>query len=126
MSETFDLQAAWIRKSQGDIKAFFEALAASLEAGFPGQVEVRRKKDGIFSKTSHVEGLSIRTQNYQFHLEREGAGLRAIRAREVRGVVLKRDDLAIGEWLESLTRELAGVSGDLVKTRDALHDFLMS
>ena len=56
-----DLQAAWIRRSSADIQAFVEGLAARLEGDLPGQVDVVRKRDGLFAKTSHVQSITVRT-----------------------------------------------------------------
>jgi hypothetical protein len=55
----FDMSAAWIRRSQGDLKAFMEGLAARLDGAVPGRVSVERKRDGLFAKTSHIVRVAI-------------------------------------------------------------------
>ena len=59
MSTDFDQNTAWIRRAQTDMKAFVEGLASRLEGDMPGFVEVERKRDGLFAKTSHIEAITI-------------------------------------------------------------------
>ena len=120
-----DLQAAWIRRSSADIQAFVEGLAARLEGDLPGQVDVVRKRDGLFAKTSHVERITVRTEDAQYLLEKQASGVRTQRARVVGGVILKRDDLSLAGWMQSLLAALFSQSGELQRASQSLHDFLM-
>ena len=56
-----DLSAAWYRKAQGDLRAFAEAFATRMEGAIPGHVTVERKRDGLFSKSTHVAKVAIDT-----------------------------------------------------------------
>ncbi|WP_163098012.1 hypothetical protein GL267_008420 [Acidithiobacillus ferrianus] len=125
MSTDFEQNTAWIRRAQTDMKAFLEGLATRLEGDMPGLVEIDRKKDGFFAKTSHVEGITIHTENNDYFLKQAGAHLSTVRAKVVRGVVLKHENLPLSTWLESLAKDLADLSGEMQGASRALHDFLM-
>jgi len=125
MSTDFERNTAWIRRAQTDMKAFVEGLAARLEGDVPGFVEVERKKDGFFAKTSHIESITIHTNNNDYILKKEGAHISTVRAKTVRGVVLKHEDLSLSAWLESLVADLTDLSGEMRGASDTLHDFLM-
>ena len=124
-ASNIDLQAAWIRRSSADIQAFVEGLAARLEGDLPGQVDVVRKRDGLFAKTSHVHSLVVRTENFHYMLDKQTSGVRTVRARVVGGVILKRDDMSLAAWMENLLAELFAQSGELQRASQSLHDFLM-
>jgi hypothetical protein len=122
----FDLHAAWFRRAQGDTRAFMEALAARLESALPGRVQISRKKDGLFAKTSHVTSIAINTGNSFYTLEQDGTGLHAGRSKSARGVVLKRETLPVPQWLDALAAELKALSGEIEGAHAVLQNFLMS
>ncbi|MBU2731624.1 MAG: hypothetical protein WCY91_10535 [Acidithiobacillus sp.] len=125
MSTDFDQNTAWIRRAQTDMKAFVEGLASRLEGDMPGFVEVERKRDGLFAKTSHIEAITIHTDNNDYFLKQNGVHVSTVRAKTVRGVVLKHEDLPLSVWLESLVADLADLSGAMRGASNTLHDFLM-
>ncbi|WP_414041453.1 hypothetical protein ACJU26_05150 [Acidithiobacillus sp. M4-SHS-6] len=125
MSTDFDQSTAWIRRAQSDMKAFIEGLAARLEGDVPGMVEVERKKDGFFAKTSHVHSITIHTDNNDYLLTQEGTHISTVRTKTVHGVVLKHEDLPLAAWLESLMKDLGDLSGEMQGASNTLHDFLM-
>ncbi len=122
----FDLHAAFLRHAQSDIKTFLEAFATLMEQSLPGQVEVRRKKDSLFGKTQHVVGITIRLGSYRFVLENSGKGLHLSRCNEVRGIVLKSEEVALSDWLAELNQELGALSAGMDEAQASLHEFLMS
>jgi hypothetical protein len=125
MSTDFDQNTAWIRRAQADMTAFLEGLATRLEGDMPGLVEVERKADGLFAKNSHIEAITIHTGNNDYFLKRDGAHISTVRAKTVRGIVLKHEDLSLSVWLESLVSDLADLSGEMQGASNTLHDFLM-
>ena len=124
--DNFDLHAAWMRRAQGDIGAFMEALAARLDSALPGRVRITRKKDGLFAKTSHVVQIAINTGNTLYTLERDATGLHAGRQKSARGVVLKRDVMPVPQWLDALAMELQALSAEIEGAHGVLQNFLMS
>lgn len=125
MSMDFDQSTAWIRRAQMDMKAFVEGLAARLEGDVPGLVEVERKRDGLFSKSSHVRTVTVHTDNNDYLLRRDGVHISTIRTKTVRGVALKHEDLPLAAWLQSLVKDLDALSGEMQGASNVLHDFLM-
>jgi|SRR5579859_550640 len=122
----FDLGAAWLRRANGDIKAFFEGLAVRLESALPGQVEVERKKDGLFSRDSHAVRITVSLENYTYSLAIDHNRLTAARAKAVRGIVIKSESIAVPDWLAALSREIHALGEQAGAAHTVLHDFLMS
>ena len=123
--DTFDIYSAWMRKSNGDMHAFLEALGVRLEQSLPGMVQVQRKRDGLFAKTQHVVGISLQLGNFQFVLQKEPAGLKTSRTKVVRGITLKSDELSLADWLTAVDAELKTAAADAEKSHSVLREFLV-
>jgi hypothetical protein len=122
--DDFDVEAAWLRRAQGDLRAFMEALAVRLEGALPQHVSVERHRDGLLSKTSHVAKIELRTDAANYAISLNKGVLAATRAKVVRGVAISTASVAAGRWLADVraeVRNLAEMSGD---SADVLHDFL--
>ena len=106
------------------MRAFLAALAVRLDEALPGRVEVDRKRDGLFSKTSHVAKITLRTDSAVFAIAFDKSGLAATRAKIVRDVVISTSPVPVPQWLTELRdavgkmAESSGVAGDV------LHGFL--
>jgi hypothetical protein len=122
----FDLSAAWMRRAQADGSQFLEVLAARLEAALPDRVAVSRRRDGLFSRTSHVERLTVRMDAGVYDLAREGASLVASLSRVVRGIAISSKRLPLGEWAAALDAEMRALAAQAGEARSALHDLLAS
>jgi hypothetical protein len=122
----FDLSMAWYRKAQGDLRAFMEAFAARMEGALPGRVKIERRRDGLFSRTSHVVKVTIAGDLDTYILSRDGDRLSAQRAKAVRGVILKSEEMDFPEWLAALNAELQRLAERAGTAQSVLHDFLMS
>ena len=125
-SDAFDLNAAWMRKAQGDLGAFMEAFATRMTGALPGRVAVERKREGFFSSRTRVVKVTIETGQHIYSLVFDSARLAAQRAKAVRGVTLKSEILPVPEWLAALNHEVEALSGELGAARRVIHDFLMS
>ena len=123
--DTFDIYSAWMRRSNGDMHAFLEALAVRLEQSLPGMVQVQRKRDGLFARTQHVSSISLQLGNFQFVLQKEPAGIKTSRTKIVRGVTLKSDDLSLADWLSAVDAELKTAAADAEKSHSVLREFLV-
>ena len=53
--DEFDLNAAVLRHSERDMRAFMAALAVRLETALPGRVTIERKRDGLSEVTSVLQ-----------------------------------------------------------------------
>ncbi|RUL66060.1 hypothetical protein EKH79_05025 [Dyella dinghuensis] len=122
----FDLNAAWFRKSQGDLKAFMEAFAVRLEGAIPGRVTVERQKDGLFSKISHAVKISVDAHNHTYVLALQKSRLLAQRSKSVHGVTLSTEQMDVPAWLAALHDEIQALAEHAGSAQNVLHDFLMS
>src|SRR5579859_3090916 len=86
--DDFDIEAAWLRRAQGDLRAFMEALAVRLEEALPQHVDVDSRRDVLLSKTSHGARIEIRTDAAVWAATLAKGVLQATRAKVVRGVVI--------------------------------------
>jgi len=126
LTSDFDLSAAWYRRAQGDLRAFLEAFATRMEGAIPGHVTVERKRDGLFSKTSHVAKIAIDTGPNVYVVALENKHLTALRSKAVRGVTLKSEPLDFPDWLAALRADIQRLAERDGAAHDVLHDFLMS
>ena len=122
--DAFDLNAALLRRSQVDIRAFTEALAVRLEGALPGRVSVDRRRDGLLSKTSHVAKIILTCDKAVYELVQDKGGLTASRAKIVRGVAISSSALPVPEWLDRVRAEVQALADEHGAASDVLHDFL--
>jgi hypothetical protein len=120
----FDLVAASLRADTTDLAAFVEALAVKLEGALPDAVRVERRRDGFLSGTRRVQRISVSMDAARYDLERDGGGLRTSRCSEVRGIVIKSEELGLDEWIDALSRELADRARESERARVALQRLL--
>jgi len=122
--DEFDLEAAVLRRSQVDLRAFMEALAVRLEGALPQQVSVERRRDGLLSKTSHVANIEMRTEKAIYTLRLLKGVLTAMRAKVVRGVVISTSSVTAAVWLGEVRAEVSSLAQQSGDAADILHDFL--
>jgi hypothetical protein len=120
----FDLVAASLRADTTDLAAFVEALAVKLEGALPDAVRVERRRDGFLSGTKRVQRISVSMDAARYDLERDGGVLRTSRCSEVRGIVIKSEELGLDEWIDALSRELADRARESERARIALQRLL--
>ena len=122
--DPFDLNAAVLRKSEADIRTFMSALAARLDTALPDRVSVDRKRDGLFSSTSHVVKIELTTDQSAYTLRLDGAGIQASRAKIVRGVTISSAPIPVAQWLGEVRDAVARLSGTAGDASDAIGGFL--
>jgi|EndMetStandDraft_6_1072998.scaffolds.fasta_scaffold49501_2 hypothetical protein len=122
--DAFDLNAAVLRHSERDMRAFMAALAVRLETALPGRVSVERKRDGFFSSTSHVAEIRVEHPDAVFTLSFGKPGLTASRAKVVRGVTIGTSTLPVPQWLAELNKSVADLADRSAIAGDVLHGFL--
>jgi hypothetical protein len=115
--DSFDLDAAGLRADSGDLAAYIEVLARKLEDALPGQTAVRRRSKGFLSREKVVDTIDVSLGEFRYTLDRHGRGTRA---KEVRGVVIKREDLALEAWVGGLAGELRELAAGSAEARAAL------
>src|SRR6266571_6470469 len=101
-----ELVAASLRASSNDLKTFVEVLADKLEGALPGQVQVERRATRFLGREKRVDRIQCQIGEQRYVLSARN-GIEVRRAKAVRGVVLKTEELSLDEWLGALARDLA-------------------
>jgi|SRR5579871_3219188 len=101
----FDLAASSLRADASDARALAEALAAKLSEALPDQTRTRRR-GGLLSREKRLESVEVQLGEETFVLSLSGEKAEASRAKTVRGVVIKRQELPLDAWLEALSDAL--------------------
>jgi hypothetical protein len=118
--DSFDLDAAGLRADGADVATYVEVLARKLEDALPAQTDVRRRSKGLLSREKVVDGIEVTLGDHRFSLRRQGGGVEATRAKEVRGVVIKREAVELDEWIGALAAELRELAAGSAQAREAL------
>src|SRR5437899_7653336 len=118
-----ELVAASLRATGSDLTVFVDVLADKLEGALPGLVRVERKSTRFLGKEKRVERIQCRLGELRYVLSTRN-GIEARRAREVRGVVLKTEELSLDEWLAALVHDLAGEAESNEQAQLALQKLL--
>lgn len=120
-----ELLAASLRADTTDLKAFMEALAVKLGGALPEQTVVTRQNK-LFSRDHPVREILVTLGEYQYRISREQQGpLITLRAKVVRGIVLKTDQVPMEQWVEELAVGLARQATQSAQARAALEHFLL-
>jgi hypothetical protein len=120
-----ELLAASLRADSSDTKAFLEALATKLEGSLPDRTTVTRHSS-LFSREHPVKEITVLLGDFQYRIGRERQGpIMAQRAKVVRGIVLKTEQIPMEQWIEELAGELAQVAASSAQARSALERFLL-
>ncbi|QBD83152.1 hypothetical protein EPA93_47205 [Ktedonosporobacter rubrisoli] len=120
-----EVLAASLRANSTDLKAFLEALAVKLEGSLPNQTAVIRHSS-LFSREHPVREILITLGDNQYRIAKERQGpLMTTRAKVVRGIVLKTDQIPMEQWIEELAAGLAEEAMRSTQARVALERFLL-
>src|SRR5579872_4809549 len=119
-SDDFEMLAASLRADARDMSTFVEALASKLEGALPNQTHVERKSGALFSKEKRVRRVQVDLGDSRYELGVHDGRIEAVRAKAVRGIVLKREILPLEAWIEELSREIAGLARGSEQARIAL------
>jgi hypothetical protein len=117
---TFDLDAAGLRADGPQLLAAVEVLARKLEISLPRSCVVQRRRARMLSKERVVAAIVVTLGTTRYGLEVHGDRVDADRRQEVRGVVIKREPLAVADWLDALAAELREQAADSAEARAAL------
>ena len=120
----FEIVAASLRADLSDTRAFLGALAEKLSGALPTLCQVERK-GGLFAKEKQVARVTVELGEHRYAIEQGGrGGLRASRARVVRGISLKTDELAVEAWIDELAKDLSAHAARNTQARAALERLL--
>lgn len=121
---SFDLDAAGLRADGAALSTNVEVLARKLEDALPQACTVQRRAKRLFSKDKVVEGIEVQLGTVRYGLTVDGSRTQATRAQEVRGVVIKREPLELGAWVDAIAGELRVQAQSSAEARAALDRLL--
>jgi len=120
-----DLAAAEVRADRVDTHALIEALAARLEEALPRLANVKRRRVGGFrSKQTEVERIEIALDEQRFELAQTAGGFACTRHTVVRGITVKREELALADWVRALVDAVVRVATLGEQSRVALEGLI--
>jgi hypothetical protein len=102
----FDLAASSLRADASDARALAEVLAAKLGEALPDQTRTRRQGGRLLSREKRLESVEVQLGEETFILSLSGDKAETSRAKTVRGVVIKRQELPLDAWLDALSDAL--------------------
>jgi hypothetical protein len=117
----FEVLAASLRADARDLDTFFEVLAVKLSGSFPESTHIDREG---FRGRGRVKSISVDLGEQRYGFERTSAGVTCRRARAVRGIVLKNEELGFDDWIDSLSRDLTEAAEQSERGRLALERLL--
>jgi hypothetical protein len=103
----FDLAASSLRADLSDARALAAALATKLEETLPAQTKVQRRGSRLLGRDRRIDRVVVLLGQESFVLTVGGATTEAVRAKTVGGIVIRREELALDEWVEALGRAVA-------------------
>ena len=123
-----DLVAAAIRADTADLDSYHRVLSSTVAGLLPvGMVEVDRErsmKDRMAGREGRATSIRIRLGDLTLELATKHGGLVATAAREVRGVVISRQEITVAEWTQLLAEHLAKLATQSADARQALGKLL--
>ena len=123
-----DLVAAAIRADTADLDSYHRVLSATVADLLPvGMVEVDRErsmKDRMAGREGKATSIRLRLGDVTLELASRHGGLVATSAREVRGVVISRQEISVAEWTQQLAQHLAKLAAQSADARTALAKLL--
>lgn len=131
MSDEFEEQewvrvgvaAALSKQYAADQQTFLEELAQMLTSALPDEAEIQRS-GGLFSRKT-VHKITVPMGEFQYHLELPGrGGLAATRHHVVRGIVLKKEEIPVPQWVDEVSAALEERARTNAAARDALEKLI--
>ena len=123
-----DMVAAAIRADTADLDSYHRVLSATVSDLLPvGMVEVDRErtmKDRMAGREGRATSIRIRLGERTLELVTSHGRLVATVAREVRGVVISRQEISVAEWTQLLAQYLAQLAAQSADARVALSKLL--
>jgi hypothetical protein len=121
----FEMVAATLRADSADLPTFVEVLAGKLEGALPGRVQVERHSRKLLSHDKVVRAITVDLGDMRYLLTSNGAGVvETRRAKAVRGIVLKTEQLELAPWIEAMARDLSVQAASSEQARAALERLL--
>jgi hypothetical protein len=116
--------AALAENFRRDTQTFLPLLAAALHGALPTHTTVERK-GGIFQREKPVHKVTVCFEEDTYAIEKHPQfGLVANHVKTVRNIVIKREQLAVAQWLHDLCAHIAERADEHEKAFFALKNLL--
>jgi len=123
-----ELVAAAIRADTSDLDTYHRVLSATVTDLLPsGMVEVDRErtmKDRMAGREGRATSIRILLGDRTLELTAQHGRLVATVSRQVRGVVISRQEISVAEWTQLLAQYLAQLAAESADARLALSRLL--
>lgn len=123
-SPSLDMVTAALRADSSDIAIYAKVLTESLGDALPDNcVTVDRDRsmsDRVKGRPGAVSKITVRLGEQVMTLRLTGGAPAAEICREVRGVVLSRQPVQVGQWATELAKALVGHAEQNAQTAEAL------
>ena len=120
----FDLAASLLRGERSDARTLVDALATKLSSALPEHTAVRHKGGALRARHRRIAHVDVRLGDDTFGLSVTGNSAQATRSKTVRGVVIRREELPLGQWLQALEQALSAEAQRSESARLALERLL--
>ena len=123
-----ELLAAALRQDSADLDIYAKVLSVNLVESLPkGAVQVERKRsmsDRVAGREGTVTSLDVAIGDVRLGLRLDRGRTIGEICKEVRGVVLSRQQVGLDEWIAALARGLADSAASSARAREALQRYL--
>ncbi|HEV2638392.1 MAG TPA: hypothetical protein VGX23_24820 [Actinocrinis sp.] len=120
--------AAALRQDSADLDVYAKVLSVNLVESLPRDaVQVVRKRslaDRAAGREGNVVELDVALGDVRLALRMDRGRVAGEICKEVRGVVLSRQQVGLDEWIAALAQGLADAASQNAKARDALQRWL--
>jgi hypothetical protein len=120
---SFDLDAAGLRADSVDLATSIQVLAGKLVGALPDATTVRRRAKRLFGEKA-VTNIEVQLDTTRYSLNIDGSHVTATCQHAVHGVIIKREELELADWVNALTNHLREQATDSAQARDALQRLL--
>jgi hypothetical protein len=123
-----ELLAAALRQDSADLDVYAKVLSVNLVESLPqGAVQVERKRsmaDRVAGREGTVTALDVSIGDARLNLRMDRGRPIGEICKEVRGVVLSRQQVGLDEWITALAKGIAESAASSARARDALQKYL--
>ena len=123
-----ELLAAALRQDSADLDVYAKVLSVNLVESLPkGAVQVERKRsmsDRVAGREGTVTSLDVALGDVRLGLRLDRGRTIGEICKEVRGVVLSRQQVGLDEWIAALAKGLSESAASSAKAREALQRYL--
>jgi hypothetical protein len=123
-----EMLAAALRRDSADLDLYAKVLSVNLADSLPsGAVQVERKRtmaDRMAGREGSVTSLDVSLGELRLLLRMVRGRVIGEVSKQVRGIVLSRQEVGLDAWIAALARALADTAASSARAREALERFL--